>query len=82
MYKLNPKVLRMAKLVACKATQNVVDVQTKGGVVQYTVPSTKRQLDASPHKERWIASSWKGVEKILNPVRQGQQAAAAVQRCC
>lgn len=48
-----------------KATQNVVDVVTPAGTQQITVPSTHRQLMASPQRDKWIAADNKALDAIL-----------------
>ena len=48
-----------------KATQNVVDVKTPIGITQMRVPSNKRELDASPERDKWYEADRKALAAIL-----------------
>ena len=56
---------RPISIVAAKATQNVVDVQTPIGVQQLTVPSSLRELMKSPQRDRWLAADQNALDAIL-----------------
>ena len=55
-----------AQFECAKATQQVVDVKTPLGSVQYRVPAGKRELEASPQRERWLEADRKALQAILS----------------
>ena len=47
---------------ACRATQNVIDVETDVGVRQFSIPSTWQQVFRSEQRDQWIEADRKALD--------------------
>ena len=57
--------ISVARSVAMKASQNVVDIVTDLGVVQRSPPANKKELNAAVDKEDWLIAERKALDVIL-----------------
>ena len=50
---------------ALKAAHKIVDIETPIGTVQYKVPSNKKEVFESEHRDKWLEAERKALEVIL-----------------